>query len=188
MWRKSKSQESAHARINRDGNLRPAVQGFVAVELLLSRNPKRATNVRTLAVRIGLSLNPGANLQNRSSDELGAESMVTGSRLKDFRIQEVIQVLNDDPSRTLPELARSCQISMSRLSHLFKDEVGINVKDYRLDCRLQVAAAMLASTRMLVKQIAYSAGYRDTSSFVRAFRTRFGLPPASYRQRHSSIR
>jgi transcriptional regulator GlxA family with amidase domain len=114
--------------------------------------------------------------------------MVTGARQRDFRIQEVVQVLNDDPSCTLPELARSCQISMSRLSHLFKAEIGVNVKEYRLDCRLQVAATMLVSTRMLIKQIAYSAGYRHTSSFVRAFKTRFGLSPASYRQLRSSIR
>ncbi len=114
--------------------------------------------------------------------------MVTGSRPRDFRIQEVVQILNEHPSRTLPELARSCQISMSRLSHLFKDEVGVNVKDYRMDCRLQVAAAMLLSTRMLVKQIAVRAGYRHTSSFVRAFKTHFGLSPTRYRQRRSSIR
>jgi AraC family transcriptional regulator len=114
--------------------------------------------------------------------------MVTGSRQKDFRIQEVIQVLNEDPSRTLPELARTCQISMSRLSHLFKGEVGVNVKNYRMDCRLQLAAAMLATTRMLVKQIAFSAGYSHTSSFVRAFKSHFGLSPTCYRQRRSSIR
>ena len=104
-----------------------------------------------------------------------------GSRQKDFRIQKVVQVLNEDPSRTLPELARSCQMSMSRLSHLFKDEIGTNVKSYRIDCRLQVAAAMLVSTSMAIKEIAYTSGYRHSSSFVRAFKTHFGLSPACYR-------
>jgi hypothetical protein len=36
--------------------------------------------------------------------------MVTRSRQMDFRIQKVVEVLNQDPSRTLPELAHSCQI------------------------------------------------------------------------------
>ena len=108
--------------------------------------------------------------------------MVTGSRQNDCRIQRVVQVLNQDPSRTLPELAHGCQISLSRLSHLFKDEVGINVKSYRLDCRLQVAAAMLVSTSMPIKEIAYAAGYHHSSSFVRAFKTHFGLSPTSYRR------
>jgi transcriptional regulator GlxA family with amidase domain len=106
-----------------------------------------------------------------------------GSLQQDCRIQKVVQVLNQDPSRTLPELAHSCQISVSRLSHLFKDELGINMKSYRLDCRLQVAAAMLVSTSMPIKEIAYAAGYHHSSSFVRAFKTHFGVSPACYRRR-----
>jgi len=109
--------------------------------------------------------------------------MGTASRQKDFRIQKVIQDLNQDPSRRLPELAHSCQMSMSRLSHLFKDEIGINVKNYRIDCRLQVAAEMLAVTNMPIKEIAYTAGYRHSSSFVRVFKTHFGLSPACYRKK-----
>jgi AraC family transcriptional regulator of arabinose operon len=107
--------------------------------------------------------------------------MVTWSRQKDFRIQKVVQVLNENPSLTLPDLAHACQMSMSRLSHLFKDEIGTNVKNYRIDCRLQVAAAMLALTSVPIKEIAYTAGYRHSSSFTRAFKTHFRLSPACYR-------
>lgn len=106
-----------------------------------------------------------------------------GCNQKDFRIQKVARVLTQDPSRTLPELANACQISTSRLSHLFKDEVGIDVKHYRLDCRLQMAAGMLQSSEMPIKGIAYSAGYRHYSSFARAFKTHFGLSPGCYRKR-----
>jgi AraC family transcriptional regulator of arabinose operon len=109
--------------------------------------------------------------------------MATASRQKDFRIQRVVQVLNEDPTRTIPELARSCQISMSRLSHLFKNEIGTNAKNYRINCRLQVAATALASTSTPIKEIAYAAGYCHSSSFVRAFKTRFGLSPACYRRK-----
>ena len=103
---------------------------------------------------------------------------------EDFRIRKVVQVLKEDPSRTLPELAHGCQISESRLSHLFKREIGTNLKNYRLDCRLQVAAGLLQSTGTPIKVIAYNTGYHHTSSFVRAFKTRFGFSPASYRSEH----
>lgn len=108
--------------------------------------------------------------------------MVTGPSRRDFRVQKVIQALNKDPSCPLPELAGGCEISVSRLSHLFKDEIGINLKNYRRDCRLQVAAVMLTSTSMSIKEIAYAARYRHTSSFVRAFKIHHGLSPAHYRQ------
>jgi transcriptional regulator GlxA family with amidase domain len=42
---------------------------------------------------------------------------------------------------------------------------------------------MLASTSMSIKEIAYAAGYHHSSSFVRAFKTHFGLSPACYRRR-----
>jgi transcriptional regulator GlxA family with amidase domain len=112
-----------------------------------------------------------------------ARVMVTDSRPKDCRIRKVVQTLNADPLHTVPELAHNYQISASRLSHLFKNEVGVNVKDYRLDCRLQRSAEMLVSTNMLIKEIAYLAGYGHSSSFVRAFKTHFGVSPASYRRR-----
>ena len=112
-----------------------------------------------------------------------AHDMVKVSDQRDFRIHRIVQVLNNDPFRSLPELARNCQISASRLSHLFKDEIGVNVKHYRLDCRLQMAAEILISTDRSIKEIAYSAGYRHCSSFVRAFNTHFGLSPACYRKK-----
>jgi len=31
----------------------------------------------------------------------------------------------------------SGESKLARLSHLFKDEIGVNVKHYRLDCRLK---------------------------------------------------
>jgi AraC family transcriptional regulator of arabinose operon len=109
--------------------------------------------------------------------------MVTSSLQKDFRIQRVVKVLNQYPFHTLPQLAQNCQISTSRLSHLFKDQIGVNVKNYRLDCRLQAAAEMLVSSGMPIKEVAYTVGYRHSSSFVRAFKTHFGLSPAGYRRR-----
>ena len=109
--------------------------------------------------------------------------MVTGSRRTDSRVRRVVQVLNQDPSCTIQELAHNCQISTSRLSHLFKNEIGMNVKNYRLDRRLQAAAALVVLSGIPIKEIAYKVGYSHTSSFVRAFKSHFGLSPAGYRSR-----
>jgi two-component system response regulator YesN len=110
--------------------------------------------------------------------------MVTASRQTDVRIQRAAQILTEDPARPLPALARSCQVSVSRLTHLFKDETGITLKNYRLDSRLQAAAVMLASTDMPIKAIASRVGYHHTSSFVRAFKTHSRETPADYRMSH----
>lgn len=108
--------------------------------------------------------------------------MTTGRRQTDLRIQKVVQLLTANPSHPLPELANGCQISVSRLTHLFKGELGITLKNYRLEHRLQASAVMLALTDVPIKAIAYNAGYHHTSSFMRAFKTRFGVSPACYRR------
>lgn len=41
---------------------------------------------------------------------------------------------------------------------------------------------MLASTDMCIKQVAYTLGYRHSSSFVRAFEHCVGMSPYEYRQ------
>ena len=108
--------------------------------------------------------------------------MATGSRQNDLRVRRVVQLLNQDPSHLCPELAHTSQISASRLSHLFRDAIGTNVKNYRLDCPLQLAAHMLESTETPIKVVAYSVGYKHCSSFVRAFKIRYGASPVSYRK------
>jgi AraC family transcriptional regulator of arabinose operon len=101
----------------------------------------------------------------------------------DSRIESAIQLLKKNPSRTLQELASQGKISTSRLSHLFKQETGGTVKQYRRNHRLQAAARILTLTDMSIKEIAYQLGYQHTSSFVRAFKAEFELSPTRYRER-----
>jgi len=99
----------------------------------------------------------------------------------DFRIDKAVRLLNENSSRTLADLAYGCTLSISRLSHLFKDKTGLTVGKFRRNCRLQEAMKMLATTDMPIKQIAYELGYRHTSSFVRAFERHTGVSPSDYR-------
>jgi len=100
----------------------------------------------------------------------------------DFRIDKAVRLLNENSSRTLADLACGCTLSISRLSHLFKDKTGLTVGKFRRNCRFEAAMKMLATTDMPIKQIAYALGYRHTSSFVRAFERHAGVSPSDYRK------
>jgi AraC family transcriptional regulator len=100
----------------------------------------------------------------------------------DFRIEKAVRLLNENPSRTLADLASDCTLSISRLSHLFKAKTGHTVGNFRRNCRFQGAMKMLATTDMQVKQIAYALGYHHPSSFVRAFELHAGVSPRDYRK------
>ena len=101
----------------------------------------------------------------------------------DFRIEKATRLLNENSSRTVAEVAGGCSISSSRLSHLFKTEVGTTVGKFRCTCRFSEARRMLSDTpEMAIKEIAYTLGYHHTSSFTRAFEHTVGESPTDYRK------
>ncbi len=101
----------------------------------------------------------------------------------DFRIQKATRLLNENSSRTVAEVAGGCSISTSRLSHLFRAQVGTTVGKFRCTCRFKKARRMLADTpEVAIKEIAYTLGYHHTSSFTRAFEHKVGESPTDYRK------
>ena len=101
----------------------------------------------------------------------------------DFRIEKATRLLNENSSRTVAEVAGGCSISSSRLSHLFKTEVGTTVGKFRCTCRFSEAKRMLSDIPdMAIKEIAYTLGYHHTSSFTRAFEHTVGESPTDYRK------
>src|SRR6266496_4957981 len=96
----------------------------------------------------------------------------------DFRIEKTTHLLHENASRTVAEVAGACSLSTTRLSHLFKAEVGTTVGKFRRTCRFSKAKTMLANTpEVAIKAIAYTLGYHHTSSFTRAFEHAWGSHP-----------
>src|SRR5690348_16252619 len=62
-----------------------------------------------------------------------------------IQIERAVQLLNEDSSHTVAELASRCTLSISRLSHLFRAHTGVSVGRFRLNCRLEQAKRMLAT-------------------------------------------
>jgi AraC-like DNA-binding protein len=96
--------------------------------------------------------------------------MVMEPSHSDFRIEKTTRLLHENSSRTVGEVAGACSLSTSRLSHLFKAEVGTTVGKFRRTCRFNKAKRMLAGAPTVpIKEVAYTLGYHHTSSFTRAF-------------------
>jgi AraC-like DNA-binding protein len=101
----------------------------------------------------------------------------------DQRIESILQTIEADPASDVTALARVVHLSRSRLSHLFKCEVGRSLYSYLADRRLEKAAELLKRTGTPVKEVSYIVGYRHAPSFVRAFRKKFGCAPNDCRSR-----
>ncbi len=97
----------------------------------------------------------------------------------DRRVQIVLKVLQNDPAekRSLKEFARATKLSETRLAHLFRRDVGIPVRQYRLTLRMEQAVREIAGGSSLTRA-AYTAGFADPAYFSRICRRMFGGPPS----------
>ncbi|MFJ5489383.1 helix-turn-helix domain-containing protein, partial [Hansschlegelia beijingensis] len=74
---------------------------------------------------------------------------------------------------SVPELARLCGLSASRLQHLFASEVGVPIRRYRAWSRMRGAIAEIVAGASFT-QAAHAAGFADQAHFAHDFRRTFG--------------
>jgi AraC-like DNA-binding protein len=106
------------------------------------------------------------------------------------RVQQALNVIHESPGRdlTLEFIARHVFLSESRISHLFKAEVGIPIQRYLLWYKLAQAAFNIGKG-MSLTTAAEEAGFADSAHFSRSFRVMFGLTPSQIlkRSRHVQV-
>ncbi len=81
----------------------------------------------------------------------------------DFRIDKAVRLLNENSSRTLADLACGCTLSISRLSHLFKDKTGLTVGKFRRNCRFEAAMKMLATSLVSCEPLSVTREYHPVT-------------------------
>lgn len=101
----------------------------------------------------------------------------------DKRVEKIIQMMRDDVrgELCLAEFAQSVNLSVWRLCHIFKSNVGMPPIRYWRLLRMERAKDLLESSFLSVKEIAYQVGLNDESHFVRDFKSTYGYSPAIYR-------
>ena len=101
----------------------------------------------------------------------------------DPRVRRAVEIIAADPTGPfgVTKLSAEVGISASRLSHLFKQEVGSSFPSYVESRRMERAEDLLRMTDWSVSDIAASVGYDDPLYFSRRFRLRTGLSPRAWR-------
>jgi AraC family transcriptional regulator of arabinose operon len=102
----------------------------------------------------------------------------------DIRLARVLRAIADDSIKDVRTLARLVNLSPSRLQHLFREQLGIAIRDAIGEQKLRKAAWLLISTDKRIKEITFEVGYEHSSSFVRAFRKKYMKTPEKYRRCH----
>ena len=101
----------------------------------------------------------------------------------DKRVEKILEMMAADVREevSLSEFAQSVNLSVWRLSHIFKSDVGLPPIKYLKLLRMERAKGLLESSFLSVKEIAYRVGLNDESHFVRDFKSTYGHSPTTYR-------
>jgi AraC family transcriptional regulator, arabinose operon regulatory protein len=120
---------------------------------------------------------------------LWCETATPAARRLDPRVEAAMGFLLENLQRpvTLPEVARAAGLSVSRLSHRFKSEVGRAPMQFLEAERMVRARRLLQLTSRPIAAIALEVGFESPIHFSLRFRALFGISPRAFRRRQAGI-
>lgn len=157
---------------------RAAVEGGLDVSLVLEKNlgyinkVMHIDNQEDLCVWISLALNDFI------------ESVYTSQDAKKItQIRPAINFIDANFAKpiTLAEIAKASHLSVSRLAHLFKEQLGITIIEYLTTVRIERAKELLLATDQNCTEICFEVGYNNQSYFTRTFKDLVGMTPRQFR-------
>jgi AraC-like DNA-binding protein len=102
------------------------------------------------------------------------------------RVRMAIQQKLTGRRPTVEDIADALHISSRTIQRRLQDE-GSSFQRVLEDARHQLARHYLNNSVLELNEAAYLLGYEDGNSFVRAFRTWEGVPPARWRERQRAL-
>jgi AraC family transcriptional regulator of arabinose operon len=102
----------------------------------------------------------------------------------DTAVQEVAQLIRQDPGRewSVTEMAARASLSRAQFTRRFVAQQGISPAQYLIQARIDRAHQLLTETGMTVTQVASALGYTDVPYFSRQYKQRTGRPPSETRR------
>jgi DNA-binding response OmpR family regulator/nitrogen-specific signal transduction histidine kinase len=94
------------------------------------------------------------------------------------RLDELVAQRLDDPELSVEQLAEGMHSDRSQLFRKCKELLGSSPSEYLRDVRLKRAHELLLERVGSISEVAYAVGFDSLSSFTRAFKARYALPPS----------
>ena len=108
---------------------------------------------------------------------------ITGDR----RILDIMDYISGRLTEdiTVEDIADACYVSRYHLMHLFKEETGYTLFAYITEKRLALARDLL-KTGMPVTEVCFGCGFKNYSTFSRAYKKHFRISPSEARKEYTN--
>lgn len=80
------------------------------------------------------------------------------------------------------KIAFNVGYSFDRFRHIFKQETGVSIHQYLLNCRLYAAKQLLLMPDITIKKVASSCGFDSVVHFNNFFKSKMGVSPFQFRK------
>lgn len=109
-----------------------------------------------------------------------------GAREREFlnRVHQVAEEHLADPFFTTTDAAACLLMSRMHLNRRLRKLTGQSTHQFIHERRLECARTILLTQPLPVAAVAAQAGFMSLSHFSKAFRLRYGVPPAAYRRQN----
>ncbi|MDQ1914028.1 helix-turn-helix domain-containing protein [Paenibacillus sp. GD4] len=97
-------------------------------------------------------------------------------------IRMYIEAHASDNGLGLTSIGDRFGLSPQYVSALFKKQNGINITDYIVETRMQLAKQHLCDPSLTILQVANKVGYATDIGFIRVFKKQEGMTPGKYRE------
>lgn len=99
----------------------------------------------------------------------------------DLYVEKIVNLVSVSPARvSVPELAKSLQISEGYMQTIFKSVTGKTIIEYVNERKVRAAAEMKKSRGMKLKEIAAELGFEDAAYLSRLFKKVMGVSFSGY--------
>lgn len=111
------------------------------------------------------------------------ESEIFHSKKKEYRLTRIINYIHQHYTEklTLSKLAESERLTMTYLSHLFKDTINMSFQEYLNSLRFEHALLLLKKTDMSVTDICLESGFSDSKYLNKRLKSAYGLSIKDFR-------
>ncbi len=83
---------------------------------------------------------------------------------------------------SVEKIAQDLNLDRTYFSYIFKKKTGLSPKQYILNYRMNVAAAIITKNCDTISVVANSVGYSDLYTFSKVFKRHFGISPSKYKK------
>lgn len=117
---------------------------------------------------------------NKESETVQQEEEVKGQEFYED-VLDFIRANFKDPDLNISQIAMEFHMTPTYVSAVFKKQTGKSILDVIRQMRIEYAKELLESD-MSVEDVAFAAGFRESSTFIRAFKNYHGITPGQMKK------